>query len=159
MVNGAARAALPSYAVDDLAIYVLIFAIGISDWPQFARVTRSATMVEKNREYVAAAQVIGVHPMVIMFRHVLPNVMGPVLVLATIGLALAIIAEATLSFLGVGVPPTTPSLGTLIRVGNDFLFSGEWWITLFPALALVLLVLSVNLLGDWLRDALNPKLR
>jgi peptide/nickel transport system permease protein len=145
--------------VDDLAIYVLIFAIGISDWPQFARVTRSATMVEKNREYVAAAQVIGVHPMVIMFRHVLPNVMGPVLVLATIGLALAIIAEATLSFLGVGVPPTTPSLGTLIRVGNDFLFSGEWWITLFPALALVLLVLSVNLLGDWLRDALNPKLR
>jgi len=159
MVNGAARAALPSYAVDELAIYVLIFAIGISDWPQFARVTRSATMVEKNREYVAAAQVIGVHPMVIMFRHVLPNVMGPVLVLATIGLALAIIAEATLSFLGVGVPPTTPSLGTLIRVGNDFLFSGEWWITLFPALALVLLVLSVNLLGDWLRDALNPKLR
>lgn len=159
MVNGAARAALPSYAVDDLAIYVLIFAIGISDWPQFARVTRGATLVEKSKEYVAAAQVIGVHPLVIMFRHVLPNVMGPVLVLATIGLALAIIAEATLSFLGVGVPPTTPSLGTLIRVGNDFLFSGEWWITLFPALALVLLVLSVNLLGDWLRDALNPKLR
>ncbi|MFN4089897.1 MAG: ABC transporter permease [Alphaproteobacteria bacterium] len=159
MVNGAARVALPSYAVDQLAIYVLIFAIGISDWPQFARVTRGATLVEKSKEYVAAAQVIGVHPLVIMFRHVLPNVMGPVLVLATIGLALAIIAEATLSFLGVGVPPTTPSLGTLIRVGNDYLFSGEWWITLFPALALVLLVLSVNLLGDWLRDALNPKLR
>src|SRR5690606_27409406 len=152
-----ARAALPSYAVDDLAIYVLIFAIGISDWPQFARVTRGATLVEKSKEYVAAAQVIGVHPLVIMFRHVLPNVMGPVLVLATIGLALAIIAEATLSFLGVGVPPTTPSLGTLIRVGNDFLFSGEWWITLFPSLALVILVLAVNLLGDWLRDALNPK--
>src|SRR3546814_10454508 len=142
MVNGAARAARPSYAVDELAIYVLIFAICISDWPQFARVTRGATLVEKNKEYVAAAHVIGVHPLVSMFRHVLPNVMGPVLVLATIGLALAIIAEATLSFLGVGVPPTTPSLGTLIRVGNDFLFSGEWWITLFPALALVLLVLD-----------------
>ena len=116
-------------------------------------------MVERNKEYVSAARVIGVHPVKIMLRHVLPNVMGPVLVLATIGLALAIITEATLSFLGVGVPPTQPSLGTLIRVGNNFLFSGEWWITLFPSLALVILVLAVNLLGDWLRDALNPKLR
>jgi len=159
MVNGVARTALPREFQQDLAIYVLIFAIGISDWPQFARVTRGSTLVEKNKEYVAAAQVIGIHPLKIMLRHVLPNVMGPVLVLATIGLALAIIAEATLSFLGVGVPPTTPSLGTLIRIGNDFLFSGEWWITLFPSLALVILVLAVNLLGDWLRDALNPKLR
>jgi peptide/nickel transport system permease protein len=115
--------------------------------------------VERSKEYVSAARVIGIHPILIMLRHVLPNVLGPVLVMATIGLALAIITEATLSFLGVGVPPTTPSLGTLIRIGNNFLFSGEWWITMFPALALVILVLAVNLLGDWLRDALNPKLR
>lgn len=159
MVNGVARTALPREYQTDLAIYVLIFAIGISEWPRFARVTRGGTLVEKNKEYVAAARVIGVHPAMIMLRHVLPNVMGPVLVIATIGLALAIISEATLSFLGVGVPPTTPSLGTLIRVGNNFLFSGEWWITLFPSAALVILVLSVNVLGDWLRDALNPKLR
>ncbi len=116
-------------------------------------------MVEKNKEYVQAAHVMGIPPALIMLRHVLPNVMGPVLVIGTIHLAVAIITEATLSFLGVGVPPTSPSLGTLIRVGNDFLFSGEWWITIFPGLALVLLVLAVNLLGDWLRDALNPKLR
>jgi len=159
MIDGIARGILPRALHDELAIYVVILAIGFSDWPQFARVTRGATMVEKNKEYVAAAHVIGIHPFKIMMRHILPNVMRPVLVLATIGLALAVITEATLSFLGVGVPPTTPSLGTLIRIGNDFLFSGEWWITFFPALALVLLVLSVNLLGDWLRDALNPKLR
>ena len=159
MVDGVARTAIAHHLREQLAIYVLIFAIGISDWPQYARVTRGAAMVERGKEYIAAAQVIGVHPLLIMVRHVLPNVMGPVLVLATIGLALAIITEATLSFLGVGVPPTTPSLGTLIRVGNDFLFSGEWWITLFPCAALVALVLSVNVLGDWLRDALNPKLR
>ena len=159
MVDGLSRTVVPTQVREEVAIYVLIFAIGISDWPQYARVTRGATMVEIHKEYVAAARVIGVHPLLIMFRHVLPNVMGPVLVLATIGLALAIITEATLSFLGVGVPPTTPSLGTLIRIGNNFLFSGEWWITFFPAGALVALVLSVNLLGDWLRDALNPKLR
>ena len=159
MVNGVARTALPRQYQEDMALYVLIFAIGLADWPRFARVTRGSTMVERNKEYVAAARVIGIHPLTIMARHVLPNVLGPVLVIATIGLALAIIAEATLSFLGVGVPPTTPSLGTLIRVGNNFLFSGEWWITLFPSLALVILVLAVNLLGDWLRDALNPKLR
>jgi peptide/nickel transport system permease protein len=159
MVDGIARNLVAPHMREDLAIYVLIFAIGISDWPQYARVTRGSTLVEKNKEYVAAARVIGIHPLLIMLRHVLPNTLGPVLVLATIGLALAIITEATLSFLGVGVPPTTPSLGTLIRIGNDFLFSGEWWITFFPAGALVLLVLSVNLLGDWLRDALNPKLR
>ena len=159
MVDGIVRTALPGGLKEELAVYVLIFAIGISGWPQYARVTRGATLVEKNKEYVAAARIIGIHPVAIMVRHVLPNVMGPVLVLATIGLALAIISEATLSFLGVGVPPTTPSLGTLIRIGNNFLFSGEWWITLFPSGALVLLALSVNLLGDWLRDALNPKLR
>lgn len=159
MVDGITRTALPGGLREELAIYVLVFAIGISGWPQYARVTRGTTLVEKRKEYVAAARLIGIHPAKIMLRHVLPNAMGPVLVIATIGLALAIINEATLSFLGVGVPPTTPSLGTLIRIGNDFLFSGEWWITFFPAAALVLLALSVNLLGDWLRDALNPKLR
>jgi peptide/nickel transport system permease protein len=146
-------------AKEEWAPLVLIVAIGLASWPQYARVVRSATLVEKSKDYVAAARVIGVPSLAIMLRHILPNVLGPVLVIATIGLALAIIAEATLSFLGVGLPPTSPSLGTLIRVGNDFLFSGEWWITLFPALALVVLSLAVNLLGDWLRDALNPKLR
>lgn len=159
MIDGIARIMLPVHLRDVMAIYVLIVAIGISDWPRYARVTRGSAMVERSKEYVAAARVIGIHPLLIIFRHVLPNVLGPVLVLATIGLALAIITEATLSFLGVGVPPTTPSLGTLIRIGNNFLFSGEWWITLFPSLGLVILVLAVNLLGDWLRDALNPKLR
>jgi peptide/nickel transport system permease protein len=126
---------------------------------QYARTVRGSTLVEKNKEYIQAARVIGRHPAAIMLRHLLPNVMGPVLVIATLHIATAIITEATLSFLGVGMPPTTPSLGTLIRVGNDFLFSGEWWIALFPGIALVVLVLSVNILGDWLRDALNPKLR
>jgi peptide/nickel transport system permease protein len=142
-----------------MAIYVVIFAIGISNWVQFARTVRGSTMVEKGKDYVSAARIIGLHPFLIMIRHVLPNVLGPVLVIGTIGLALAILTEATLSFLGVGVPPTQPSLGTLIRIGNNFLFSGEWWITVFPGLALVIMVLAVNLLGDWLRDALNPKLR
>lgn len=153
------RAILSGVAFEDVAIFVLIVAIGLSDWPRFARVARGATLVELNKGYVAAAKVLGLPSRRIMLRHVLPNLMGPVLVIATIGLALAIIAEATLSFLGVGVPPTNPSLGTLIRIGNEYLFSGEWWITLFPALGLVLLVLSVNIIGDWLRDALNPKLQ
>jgi peptide/nickel transport system permease protein len=159
LINGIARSILPPESRDELAIYVVIIAIGLTDWPQFARVVRGATMVEAHKEYVQAARVIGLPSWLIMLRHVLPNVMRPVLVLATIGLALAIIAEATLSFLGQGIPPTTPSLGTLIRVGNDYLFSGLWWITLWPALALVVLVFAVNLLGDWMRDALNPKLR
>jgi peptide/nickel transport system permease protein len=144
---------------NDLAVWILIVSIALSDWVQYARTVRGATLVERNKEYVQAARVIGVKPFTIMLRHVLPNVMGPVLVIATIGLALAIIAEATLSFLGVGMPKTTPSLGTLINTGQDFLFSGEWWILLFPAITLLALALSVNLLGDWLRDALNPKLR
>ncbi|MFT4793657.1 MAG: peptide/nickel transport system permease protein [Paracoccaceae bacterium] len=159
LINGVARSILPPESRDELAIYVVIIAIGLTDWPQFARVTRGASMVEAHKEYVQAARVIGLPSWLIMMRHVLPNVLRPVLVLATIGLALAIIAEATLSFLGQGIPPTTPSLGTLIRVGNDYLFSGLWWITLWPALALVILVFAVNLLGDWMRDALNPKLR
>jgi peptide/nickel transport system permease protein len=159
LIDGVARIALPRELHDALAVYVLVVAIGLSKWVDYARTVRGSTLVEKNKEYVQAARVIGRHPFAIMLHHVLPNAMGPVLVLATINIATAIITEATLSFLGVGVPPTQPSLGTLIRIGNDFLISGEWWITLFPGLALVVLVLAVNLLGDWLRDALNPRLR
>ena len=159
LIFGVARGIIPPAQREAMAIWVLIVAIGLSDWVQFARVVRGATMVEKGKEYVQAARVIGVSPLRILIRHILPNVMGPVLVIATISVALAIIAEATLSFLGVGVPPTQPSLGTLIRIGQQFLFSGEWWILLFPALTLLALALSVNMLGDWLRDALNPRLR
>jgi peptide/nickel transport system permease protein len=159
LINGVGRASLPLELREEFAIYVVIIAIGLTDWPQFARVARGATLVEANKEYVQAARIIGLPSWLIMLRHILPNTMRPILVIATIGLALAIIAEATLSFLGQGIPPTTPSLGTLIRVGNEYLFSGLWWITLFPAVALIVLVFSVNLLGDWLRDALNPKLR
>ena len=159
MVDGLARAALPPATHDAVAIYVLIFSIGIADWPQYARVVRAATAVQKTLGYVSAARVMGVPSPTIVLRHILPNVLTSVMVLGTLGLALAIISEATLSFLGVGMPPTAPSLGTLIRIGNNFLFSGEWWITLFPSLTLVILALAVNMLGDWLRDALNPKLR
>lgn len=159
LIDGVARGILPRDMHDQLALYVLIFAIGISGWVQYARTVRGSTMVERNKEYVQAAKLIGIGPLTILRRHILPNVMGPVLVIATIHLAIAIITEATLSFLGVGVPSTTPSLGTLIRIGNSYLFSGMWWISIFPGIALVLLVLSVNLLGDWLRDALNPRLR
>ena len=159
LIDGVFRAVLPRDSHEHVAFGVLVIAIALSGWVQYARTVRGSTLVEKNKEYVQAARLIGVPAPAIMFRHVLPNVLGPVLVLATVHVATAIITEATLSFLGVGVPPTTPSLGTLIRIGNEFLFSGEWWITVFPGTALVLLVLSVNLLGDWLRDALNPKLR
>ncbi len=158
LINGVGRALFPN-ASDSLAYGVLILAIALSGWVQYARTVRGSTLVERNKEYVQAARVVGVPALRIMRRHVLPNVLGPVLVLATIQVASAIITEATLSFLGVGVPPTNPSLGTLIRIGNEFLFAGQWWITLFPGLMLVLISLSVNLLGDWLRDALNPRLR
>ncbi len=159
LVDGVVRAALPREVHDQIALFVVIFAIGISAWPQFARTVRGSTLVERNKEYVLAARVIGISQLRIMLTHVLPNVLGPVLVIATLGLSNAIISEATLSYLGAGVPQTQPSLGTLIRIGNDFLFSGEWWIAIFPGLALIAMVLSVNLLGDWLRDALNPRLR
>ena len=159
LIDGVARVALSGDRHDQLAIPVLVLAIGFAGWVQYARTVRGSTLVEKSKEYVQAARVIGRRPLAIMLSHVLPNVIGPVLVIATIHIATAIITEATLSFLGVGVPATRPSLGTLIRIGNEFLYSGEWWITLFPGIALVVLVLSVNLLGDWLRDALNPKLR
>ncbi len=159
LTDGVVSAALPKNLHEQVQIYVIIFAIGISRWPQFARTVRGSAMVERNRDYVMAARVIGLSPPRIMFSHILPNVLGPVLVIATLTLGLAILDEAALSFLGVGLPVTQPSLGTLIRLGNDFLFSGEWWVTIFPGIALVLMVLSINLLGDWLRDALNPRLR
>ncbi len=160
LIAGVARALYPN-AAEGVAFGVLVLAIafaGSNGWVQYARTVRASTMVERGKEYVHAARVTGVSKWRIMLKHILPNVMGPVMVLATIQVATAIITEATLSFLGVGVPPTSPSLGTLIRVGNDYLFSGEWWITIFPGLMLVLIALSVNLLGDWLRDALNPRL-
>jgi peptide/nickel transport system permease protein len=159
MIDGIVRATMPGNLQNELAIFVLIFSLGIASWPQYARVTRSGALVEKKKEYIDAARLARVHPSMIMLQHIVPNVMGPTLVLATIGVALAIIYEATLSFLGIGMPPTTPSLGTLIRIGNEYLFSGEWWVAFFPASALVLLVLSINLIGDWLRDTFNPKLR
>jgi peptide/nickel transport system permease protein len=159
LIFGIARGLIPPSQQEGTAVWVLIVALGLSNWPSFARTVRSAVLVEKSKDYVASARLIGVHPAAILIRHSLPNVLGPVLVIATIGLALTIIEEATLSYLGVGVPPTQPSLGTLIRIGQQYLFSGEWWILGFPAIALVALALSVNLLGDWLRDALNPRLR
>jgi peptide/nickel transport system permease protein len=158
MISGVARGMFP-HAPDSLTFVVLVLAIALTGWVQYARTVRGSTLVERNKEYVQAARVIGVGSLRIMHRHVLPNVLGPVLVLATIQIASAIITEATLSYLGVGVPPTSPSLGTLVRNGGDTLFSGEWWVFFWPSLTLVLITLSVNLLGDWLRDALNPRLR
>jgi peptide/nickel transport system permease protein len=158
LIAGVGRALFPN-APETVAFGVLIISITLTGWVNYARTVRGTTMVERNKEYVQAARVTGVPPLRIMRKHVLPNVLGPVLVLATIQVATAIITEATLSFLGVGVPPTSPSLGTLIRVGNDYILSGEWWITVFPGVMLIVIALSVNLLGDWLRDALNPRLR
>jgi len=159
LIDGTAHALLADLDRERSAFWVLVLAIGLSFWVQYARTVRGSTLVEKHKDYVDAARLVGIRPVAIMLRHILPNVMGPVLVIATINLALAIVTEATLSFLGVGIPPTQPSLGTMIRTGQDFLFSGEWWIAFFPGLTLAVLVFAVNLLGDWLRDALNPKLR
>src|SRR5262245_58999018 len=159
LLDGPVRALFGAQRNETLEFWVLVLSIGLSFWVQYARTVRGSTLVEKSKDYVLAAQLIGLHPASILFRHVLPNVIGPVLVIATINLALAIITEATLSFLGVGLPPTQPSLGTLIRIGNNFLFAGEWWIAIFPGITLALLVVAINLLGDWLRDALNPRLR
>jgi peptide/nickel transport system permease protein len=159
LVDGTVRAAAGEQRSEQKMFWVLVISISLSFWVQYARTVRGSTLVEKDKDYVLAARLIGIHAAPILFRHLLPNVIGPVLVIATINLAFAIILEATLSFLGVGLPPTQPSLGTLIRVGNNFLFSGEWWIAIFPSIMLVVLVLAVNLVGDWLRDALNPKLR
>src|SRR3954451_10864497 len=159
LINGVAKSVMGNRLDAMSTLAVLVLSIGISFWVQYARTVRSSVLVEKNKDYVAAAQLIGLPAPVIMLRHVLPNTMGPILVIATINLALAIITEATLSFLGSGMPDTMPSLGTLIRIGNNYLFAGEWWIVAFPGFALAGLILSINLLGDWLRDALNPKLR
>jgi peptide/nickel transport system permease protein len=159
LIDGLSRAVLPSAMREAMAIYVLIFAIAISKWVLFARTIRGAVLVEKNKEYVQAARLLYRHPAAILVRHILPNAVGAVLVLVTINFSMAILTEATLSFLGVGVPPTRPSLGTLIKIGNEYLFSGTWWISLFPGVALIALVFSFNVLGDWLRDALNPRLR
>ena len=159
LVNGVAKSVFGNRLNETSMLLVLVFSIGLSFWVQYARTVRGSVLVEKNKDYVAAAQLIGLPAPVIMLRHVLPNAMGPVLVIATINLALAILTEATLSFLGLGMPDTMPSLGTLIRIGNNYLFAGEWWIVAFPGIALAVLILSINLLGDWLRDALNPKLR
>ncbi len=159
LIDGTMRALVGAARSELLVFWVLVVSIGLSFWVQYARTVRGSTLVERNKEYVQAARLIGLSKPVILFRHVLPNVIGPVLVIVTINLALAIITEATLSFLGVGLPPTEPSLGTLIRIGNEFLFSGEWWVVIFPGVALAALVIAINLLGDWLRDALNPKLR
>ena len=159
LIDGSIRSVFAGVTREETAFQILVISIGLSFWVQYARTVRSSTLVEKNKEYIQAARLIGLHPIKIMIRHVLPNVLGPVLVIATINLALAIILEATLSFLGVGMPSTQPSLGTMINTGNNFLFSGEWWMVMFPGLFLAVLVLAVNLLGDWLRDALNPRLR
>ncbi|GIL00538.1 MAG: ABC transporter permease [Alphaproteobacteria bacterium] len=159
LIDGVARTTLPHEVHDQLVMVVIVLSIGLANWVHFARTVRGATMVEKRREYVQAARILGVRPISILWRHILLNVLEPVLVIATVGFGIAIIMEATLSFLGVGLPPSSPSLGTLIRIGNDFLFSGYWWMTIFPGLALLLLVLSINLLGDWMRDVLNPTLR
>ena len=159
LIDGTAHALFGQYRDESATIWVLVLSIGLSFWVQYARTVRGLTFVERNKDYVLAARLIGIRPGLILVRHILPNVIGPVLVIVTINLALAIILEATLSFLGVGLSPTQPSLGTMIRIGNNFLFAGEWWIAIFPGVTLAALALSVNLLGDWLRDALNPKLR
>ena len=158
LISGVGRALFPN-ADDSLAFSVLIIAIALTGWVQYARTVRGSTLVERNKEYVQAARIIGVSRTRIMLKHVLPNVLGPVLVLATIQVATAILTEATLSFLGVGVSPTSPSLGTFINEGNKQLFSGAWWLVIFPGGMLVVIALSINLFGDWLRDALNPRLR
>jgi peptide/nickel transport system permease protein len=159
LIDGTSRALFGEQRNEQVVFWVMVLSIGLSFWVQYARTVRGSTLVEKNKDYVLAARLIGIRPSKILFRHVLPNVVGPVLVIATINLALAIITEATLSFLGLGLPPTQPSLGTLIQIGQKYLFAGEWWIAIFPGITLAALVLAVNLLGDWLRDALNPKLR
>jgi peptide/nickel transport system permease protein len=159
LIDGVSRALFGSQRNEQVVFWVMVLSIGLGFWVQYARTVRGSTMVEKSKDYVLAARLIGIHPGKILFRHVLPNVIGPVLVIATINLALAIITEATLSFLGLGLPSTQPSLGTLIQTGQKYLFAGEWWIAIFPGITLAALVLSVNLLGDWLRDALNPRLR
>ncbi len=159
LIDGLSRTVLPRAVHEQLSLLIVIVAIALANWVQYARTVRGVTMIEKDKDYVNAVRLIGMGRARILFRHVLPNILSPVLVIATLSIGLAVLTEATLSFLGLGVPATSPSLGTLIRLGNEVLFSGEWWITVLPGLLLVGLVLSVNLFGDWLRDALNPRLK
>ncbi|WP_300004017.1 ABC transporter permease [uncultured Cedecea sp.] len=159
LVSGVARVVIPKEYIGHFAPIILIGAIALTGWMQYARTVRGLTLLEKGREYVMASQISGGSPLHIMLRHIVPNVMRPVLVMATLHLGVAILTEATMSFLGVGMPPDQPSLGTLINEGNQYLFSGQWWTVLFPASLLVILSLSFNVLGDWLLNTLNPKLR
>ena len=159
LVNGIVQGLAKGSAREAWAFGVLIISIGLSFWVQYARTIRGSTLIEKNKDYIHAARLVGQSTAWIMLRHLLPNVIGPTLVILTINMGLAIITEATLSFLGVGLPPTQPSLGTLISIGNKYLFSGDWWIVTFPGVTLAVFVLSINLIGDWLRDALNPRLQ
>jgi len=159
LIDGIARGILPREQHDSLMIVVLTFAIGLSLWVNFARTARASTFVERNKEYVQACEIMGMHPVRILLVHILPNIMGPILVILTVDLAVAVLLEATLSFLGVGVPPNQPSLGTLIRIGTEYMFSGEWWIVIFPSAMLITMIVSINVLGDFLRDAFNPRLR
>lgn len=159
LVDGIARGLLPREQHEDLLLVVLSLAIGLSLWVNFARTARASTFVERNKEYVQAAEIIGLHPIRIMLVVILPNILSPLLVIGTVDLAVAILLEATLSFLGVGVPPNQPSLGTLIRIGTEYIFSGEWWIVIFPSFALIILIISINILGDFFRAYLNPRLR
>ena len=159
LIDGIARGVLPRESHDRLMFFVLVVAIGLSLWVNFARMARASTFVERNKEYVQAAEIMGLSAIRIMLTHILPNILGPLMVIMTVDLAVAVLLEATLSFLGVGVPADQPSLGTLIRIGTSYMFSGEWWVVLFPSGALILLIISVNVLGDFLRDALNPRLR
>lgn len=159
LIDGIARGVLPRDKHDSLMIVVLTIAIGLSLWVNFARTVRASTFVERNKEYVQASEIMGLHPLRIMLTHILPNIMGPILVILTVDLAVAVLLEATLSFLGVGVPPNQPSLGTLIRIGTEYMFSGEWWIVIFPSGMLITMIVSINILGDFLRDAFNPRLR
>jgi peptide/nickel transport system permease protein len=159
LIDGIARGILPPSAQENLRVVVLTMAIALSLWVNFARTARASTFVERNKEYVQAAMIMGQHPLKVMFWHILPNILGPLLVIMTVDLASAILLEATLSFLGIGLPADSPSLGTLIRIGMQFLLSGEWWILWVPTLFLIALVVSINILGDFLRDVFNPRLR
>jgi peptide/nickel transport system permease protein len=159
LIDGIARGVLPPEVQQDVRVAVLTLAIALSLWVNFARTARASTFVQMNKEYVQAAVMQGQHPIRVMFVHILPNILGPLLVIMTVDLASAILLEATLSFLGIGLPADSPSLGTLIRIGMQFLLSGEWWILWIPTLFLVALVVSINIIGDFLRDVLNPRLR
>ncbi len=159
LIGGISQSLLSNEARAALAMPIVILALGISHWPHFARLVRGAVLVERQKDYVAAAKLVGRGPIFIMARQLLPNVLNPIFVLATLDIAFAIMSEATLSFLGFGMPATQPSLGTLIKIGYGYLFSGEWWVAIFPGLTLMILLVAINIFGDWVRDMLDPRLR